>query len=154
MRHNNNVRGVWVLAIHDRVEQEFLALDTYDILECLLPTIESYQWIAFDLDFAGESCVAEGELLTTGALLECSKKIGQTIEGTFLAYEESPDLAMVRWDYSHFPDSHAVLCIVAVDSSYFEVYTKNFDHIRLLKGRFLDVREENPNQFFLGNEEG
>jgi hypothetical protein len=149
MSHSNHHSSVWVLAIHDRAQQGFLAFDTHDILECLFPTIESCQWIAFDLDFTDEPHVAEGELLSTGALLERLKKTVQTVEGKFLAYNERPDPAKARWDYAHFPESHTVLGVVAVDSSYFEVYTKNIDHIRLLKARFLDVREENPAQFFL-----
>lgn len=152
MTQKNNATYVWVLAIHDRAEQGFLAFDLRDILECLRPTIESFQWTAFDVECAGESFVAEGELLTTAALLERSKKTVQTIEGKFLAYDRSPDLAMVRWDYSHFPISHAVLCIVAVDSSYFEVYTKSSDHVRLLKRRFMDVREGNPSEYFLAED--
>src|SRR5262249_21888100 len=115
---------------------------------CLAHNIESYEWIAFDVDFVGGSFVAEGELLTTRTLLERSRNVEQTIDGKFLAYHERPIVAKARWDYSHFPDSNAVLAVVAVDSSYFEVYTKNAENVRLLKGRFSDVTDEDPNQYF------
>jgi hypothetical protein len=148
MRHKTNDSGVWVVAIKDRTPEGLLAFDLSDILECLAPRIESCEWIAFDVDFVGESFVAEGELLTTRTLLDRSRSIEQTIDGKFLAYHERPVVAKARQDYSHFPESKAVLAVVALDSSYFEVCTKDSENIRLLKSRFSEVADEDPNRYF------
>jgi hypothetical protein len=149
MRREENESGSWVLSIKDMAPQGCLAFDLSDILECLMPTIGSYVWVAFGIDCLGQSFVAEGEWLTSGNLLERSKSTQQTIDGTFLAYKDRIDLATARRDYEHsFVDSDAVLAILAVDSTLFEVYTKIAAHIPLLRSRFLDVVEQDPNEFF------
>jgi hypothetical protein len=148
MKHDDDP-GAWVLSIHDRDPRGFLAFDLRDILECLLPTIASYTWVAFDLNFSGPSFITEGELLATNALLEASRKTAQTIDGHFVAYDERVDEATVMADRSRsFPQSRAVLEVVAVDSTLFDVLTKKAADVDLIKSRFSDVREEDTSQYW------
>lgn len=141
--------GVWVLSIHDRDPRGWLAFDLRDILECLLPAIESYTWVAFDLNFEGESFVNEGQLLATSALLEASRQIVQTVDGHFVAYEDRVDEATVAADrLRSFPQCHAVLEVVAVDSTLFDILTKKAAHVALLRSRFSDIREEDTSQYW------
>jgi hypothetical protein len=149
--NQNKTSNVWVLSIHDRTPQGLLAFDLVDILECLKETMLSHTWIAFDLDFLGGPFVTEGESLTTSALLARARSVAQTIDGTFLAYQDGPvpGLQNSMWDCDHFPRSNASLAVLAVDATLFEVYTKNDLHSPLLKSRFSDVKEENPEPYFL-----
>jgi len=153
MTCKTNNWGVWILSVHDKTPEGHLAFDLLDIIKCLTSTIESYRWVAFDLDFLGDMFFAEGECLSTSELIDRSTKVEQVIDDTFLAYSHTPIAGSVRSDWSHFPGSSAVLAVVAIDSSFFDVYTKNVDHMRLLKSRFADVREEDPDRYFLRNDD-
>jgi hypothetical protein len=93
--------------------------------------------------------IPEATVISTMELCDALDGHAQTIEGTLVAYNSEPDTSMCRWDYSHFPQSSARLCIVAVDSAFFEVYTKDHAHVQMLKARFRDAREESPAQWFL-----
>ena len=148
MRHDDK-SGPWVLSIHDKDPQGFLAFDLREILECLLPAIEPYRWVAYDVDVEGEFAIPEEELLTTAALLETSRKIAQTIDGRFVGYEDNVDQATIAVDCSRsFPRSQAVLEVVAVDSTLFDILTKKAAHVALLRSRFSDLREEDTSQYW------
>ena len=72
------------------------------------------------------------------------------IDGVFIAYEKDcPDATSARPDYTAFPHSKARAAIAAVDSSWFEVYTKEAAIIAQLKASFVEVREEDPQLFFM-----
>ena len=44
--------------------------------------------------------------------------------------------------------------IEAVDSAFFDVMTKDQKQVRALKSRFKDVRDEDPERYFLDRHDG
>jgi formylmethanofuran dehydrogenase subunit E len=145
-----SMRKMWIVSIHDRHPAGYLAFDVIDIIDAILPKVSSYYWIALDVDWIGGS-IREGETMTTFELKLCLANVVQIIDGIFLGYNTlCPELdrGKAAKDYAHFPDSDADIAIVAVDGSFFEVYTKDAEIIRLLRDRFVDVREEDVSNYF------
>ena len=150
--NQNHSNKVWILSIHDSTPQGYLAFDVSDIIKCIYDIVINCHWIIFDLDCTGEP-MEEGIHINTHDLMLRSRNLVQTIEGKFLAYSDfCPDVSEIRRDYSYFPESQAKLAIVAVDSSFFEVYCKDLEVVQHLKERFKNVAEEDACKYFLSDE--
>jgi hypothetical protein len=152
--NDSNSPGVWTLTIKDFAPQGFLSFDVKDILPCLGPDVHRYSWIVTELDATGPEtealcrrvaeCPAQGIVLSSDEFLSASQKIHQTLDGTFIgvpwqAYD--PQELDVLVDLDRFPENTAEVVIRAVDSSWFEVMTKNPAHVAAIKARFRDVQE-------------
>jgi hypothetical protein len=153
--------AVWVVSIHDAATQGYLSVDVKDILGCLGSSIEDYSWVITELDCTGEEaqslCDAvesrrgRGLVLSADELLAAAQKFKQTIDAKILgipkrAYSQQElDLISDLWS---FPQTQAQLAILAVDSSFFEVFTKDYNQVRLLRKCFKDVREEDSQNYF------
>jgi hypothetical protein len=160
-------QGIWVVTIHDKEpERQLLAFDTKEVLLCLGSSIHNFVWIIADLDCTGGEaqslCDAVEESRRSGTalvvswneLIAASQKFDQTLDGTILGIPQNADIAKLSTvisDFSLFPRSPVALVIRAVDSSYFEVITKNYHHVELLKKCFRDVREEDSNSYFVAS---
>lgn len=146
---------VRIVSIHDRVGLA-LAFDLKDILHPLSPKIDKFRWWVNIVDCVpAESCqkVAheQGTWLSSKELTSCVSAIDQTIDAVLLGFPADVDpreVSCEELELGSFPHSRAELAIVAVDSSFFEVYCKRSDIIGLLKKRFKDVREERAESHF------
>jgi hypothetical protein len=149
-----------VIAIHPDPSNP-LGLDLRDILSALGGKLEGWTWCVRDLDWLGEGgepfcrSVEEagphGLWLDSDELVRAVRGIYQTIEGRFLAFRRSTrrqDLAAADLDLSAFPSSRSVLAIVAVDGSFFDVYSKDPEATRLLRDNFPGARDECPERYF------
>jgi hypothetical protein len=145
--------SVSVLSIHDS-NGPLLAFDLKDILQALKPIMDRWTWYVYSLetvgDVSGPACW-DGTWLTTGELMNLASEVTQTIEGTFIAFPHEPggrNTAATDLNERAFPTSRAELLITAIDGGFFEVYTKDRKVTELLRRRFKDVREEDPNMYF------
>jgi hypothetical protein len=133
---NNKDSQLLVATIHDMEPRGFLAFDLIDILNCFGSTIHGYEWTVTGLDCTGteaqllcDQLEKAGELgahLTTEELQTAARNFGQTIEGTFVGVPAQgiKDQVVIR----------------AVDSSYFEVTTRDPQKLAALQTCFKDVR--------------
>jgi hypothetical protein len=161
MTTNAKRANVWVVAIHDRTPQGFLAFDVKDVLECLGSRIHGYSWLITELDCTGEQaerlCEAvarsggAGVVMSAEELLAASQGFVQTIDATLIGVPggrhgpaELDGLRRVEL----FPETRAAIVIRVVDSSFVEVMTKDLDDVRSLKACFQDVREEDTQKYF------
>jgi hypothetical protein len=152
-----------VVTIHDRLAQgQALSFDTKEILSCLGPGIHRYLWAITDLDCTGAEAQplcdavekarrnAKTFLLSWDELLAAAQKFDQTIEATFIAFSRKASAAngldMVN-DLALFPQCEGELIVRAIDSSFFEIWTKSYDDVRTLKKCFKDVREEDTTKY-------
>jgi hypothetical protein len=152
---------VWVVSIHDMAPQGYLSFDVKDILHCLGPGIHDYSWVITELDCTGKEaqplCDAversrgQGLMISADELLPASHKFFQTIDATLIGVPKkvynSQELKGTC-DIGSFPEAPAQVVIRAVDSSYFEVITKNYNHVQLVKKCFQDVRDEDIQEYF------
>jgi hypothetical protein len=133
-----------------------LAFDLKDILKALEPLLDRWMWHVGNLETVSNAVPTaepEGKWLSSRELTEFADAIAQTIDGTFIAYPKEEgmrsasvgDLDQIK---TEFPASRAELMILAIDSSYFEVYAKDPRVTGLLRRRFTDVREEDPKVYF------
>lgn len=148
--------SVQVHSIHDR-NGGLLAFDLKDILEALEPLLHRWTWHVGNMETVSNAvpiAEPEGQWLSSRELTDFANAIAQTIDGTFIAYPKEHGTRGVSevGDLDEleiaFPTSLAELMIVAVDSSYFEVYAKDPKVTELLRRRFTDVREKDPNVYF------
>jgi hypothetical protein len=149
------MNSVQIHSIHDR-HGGLLAFDLKDILEALEPLLDGWTWHVGNLETVSNAPIAEpeGQWLSSRELTDFANAIAQTIDGTFIAYPKEQGTRGVSevGDLDEleiaFPTSLAELMIVAVDSSYFEVYAKDPKVTELLRRRFKDVREKDPTVHF------
>lgn len=137
-----------------------LAMDLKHILAALDGAPAAWVWCVRGVDVLGEGAEAFCEAVEAAGpgglwvesddLLSIAAGIYQTIEGTFLAFPEGTEPGMIPasdLDLASFPTSPAVLAIVAVDGSWFDVYVKDPDlatRIEALPGTTAD----DPRRFF------
>ena len=141
---------VWVVSIHDKAAQGYLAFDLNEILICLGDSAKDYHWLVADVECSGEA-PPTGVLMPTEELLHRAEKFVQTISGLIVGLPNggySAQEVLSISEIRQFPASRACIAILAVDSSFFEILTKDYDHVRLLKNCFQDVRQEDPNMHF------
>ena len=147
--NNASLGNVWVVSIHDKAPQGGLAFDVREILASIYDYTAFYEWMAYDLDCTGTH-IGEGIPLNTERLLALSAQLKQTIDGCFVGYStKCPSVDVVRQDVAHFPTSRASIVVVAVDSAFFEVYTKEIGIVERIKTSFRDVRDEDTSHYFV-----
>lgn len=156
--------SLWVVSVHDMAPRGFLGFDVKDILACLGPGIHDCSWLISnqdDLECTGEGrkplldavegSPAPGLVVSAAELAAFFEDTQQTIDGTIVGISKnsfsSKDLEALG-EIERFPETEAQIIIRAVDSSFFEIMTKNPNDIKALKKRFKDVREEAPHKFF------
>jgi hypothetical protein len=165
MRANNPANAsIWVVSIHDREPQGLqLSFDTKEVLNCLGSSIWDYVWVITVLDCTGEEsrsmCDAiekgrsRGEVLVLSwdELSAACQKFEQTVEATIIGIPQkkfnAEELEDIK-NLSCFPRDSAELIIRVVDSSFFEVITKNYEQVQALKKCFQDVHAEEPANYF------
>jgi hypothetical protein len=138
-----------------------LGLDLKHVLSAFGREIADWVWCVKDLDWLGENaeslCQAVeaagpgGVWVDSQDLHREANGIYQTIEGEFIAFSRSIDrqgLGPFDLSLSSFPESRAVIAIVAVDGCYFDVYSKDPETTRRLRERFPTARVEDPKLYF------
>jgi len=86
-------------------------------------------------------------------LVQWAAQIQQTNDGEFIAFSSDIERATITdedLDLGQFPTSKAQLAVLAIDSTYFEVYAKDPDVLVALRRSFRDVRLEDPSPYFYG----
>ncbi len=152
----------WIVSVHDVTPYGYLAFDVAEMLDALGPSVDDYIWEVTNLDCTGGEMASlcgavedakgrGGVRLSTFELRQAARDFGQTVDGTFIAiprgqYSDEDLRAML--DLARFPETQAQVVVQAVDSTMFEVLTKDYDHVRLLKEKFIDVRDEEPVRYF------
>lgn len=144
---------IQLLSIRDR-QGPVLAFDLRDILQVLNGAIHAYRWCILDLacmsaddpelDRIEAQTRDKGCHVSSEWLVRFATTVDQIIDGLFLAFpdEEGGELLLSAddLDLANFPRSRAVLAILAVDSTSFEVYAKDRSLIKLLQEHFQDTR--------------
>jgi len=140
---------VWAVSIHDMHPSGFLSFDLGSIIECLEDR-NDFLWIPVAFECEGEEVPSLVPQDTTQFLAALGRS-DQTIDATVIGVERHSLSAIdlgAATDLLQFPTSAAQLAILAVDSSYFDVLTKNPCHIEQVARRFTDVRIEDPANYF------
>lgn len=135
---------VYVLSIHDEEpDRPVLAVDLKHILAALHTAAEDWAFWVNALDATGvgaerlrsriAAASGPGAWLSSEELRACADGIDQTIDGVVLAFPKDTVPTSVNAedvDIGSFLRSRAVCAIVAVDSSYFEVYANPSTPVR------------------------
>ena len=131
---------VYVVSVHDRsTKGNYLAFDLREVLAALGNDVLHWRWWVTGLDALGdqelqsfcnavESQGRNGVWLAAEELLLLAKKIDQTIDGEFFAFTKEvvpSELTSEDLNWGRFPENKMQLGILAVDSSYFEVFAKH-----------------------------
>lgn len=156
-------RAVRVLMIKDLDPRGCLGFDLLDVLEGMGAGVaRSFRWLVTDFDPTGDETAHAlasrvtaarpmGVVLSGDELLALARRTAQTIDATAVAFQDESALnASIEPFFSigEFPESDAAHVVRAIDSSYFEVYTKDERVAEALRRRFHDVTDENPDQYF------
>ncbi len=147
---------VWCVSIHDAHPRGYLDFDLRDVLAALGPKVTDHWWLMTDLDCIGEAAQpllraveatrGSGVVLSGDELVAAARRIFQTIDATVFAVPpalaaagdaSTRGLTSADVDYDNAP-----LAIVAVDSTSFDVLTRDERDVRRLRARFRDVRDE------------
>lgn len=129
-----------------------LNFDVLDLLICLKEQIKEIVWFVKYLDYDGPD-IPDGKLLTYQELVDCFGLCSQTIDGSLLGFRsqdisrENARSVFDRFDFLKFSRSDCQVVIRAVDSSFFEVYSKQVGIPDLLEA-FFQVQKEGPESFF------
>jgi hypothetical protein len=146
---NASTPSIWVVSIHDKVEG-FLTFDVADILDALKPSLDSLTWVVNLWEFEGGDDVLpdtgiQGAVMKTAELRAIFHSVVQTMYGEFVGVRPSDLDAEYRGgrpDLRAFATRRVRVGILALDCSYFVVWTRDPNHVDALKRRFQDVREE------------
>ncbi len=154
---------LWIVTVHDSTPEGYLSFDLRDILLCLGNRVQDHVWLVTELDATGagvqslcdavEAARGRGIPLSSADLLSAADLIEQTIDATIIG------LPMKRYSGSELEsiasayllDSPAVMWIRAIDSSFFEVMTKDESVVHSLRSRFRDVRDEDITRYLPGS---
>lgn len=153
---------LYVLSIHDEEQDRpVLAVDLKHILAALRTLAGDWRFWVNGLDATGTgaerlrsrmtAASGQGAWLSPDELQGCADSIDQTIEGVVLAFPKHTaptTLSAEDLEVSSFPRSRAVCAIVAVDSSYFEIYAKDSAVAERIRNTFHSVVEHNPLDYF------
>ena len=153
---------VYVLSIHDEEpDRPILAVDLKHILAALHTAAEDWAFWVNALDATGvgaerlrsriAAASGPGAWLSSEELRACADAMDQTIDGVVLAFPKDTVPTSVNAedvDIGSFPRSRAVCAIVAVDSSYFEVYAKDGAVAERIRSTFHRVVEHDPTDYF------
>jgi hypothetical protein len=152
--------AIQILSIHDR-RDACLAFDLKDVLRALGRHLEQWIWCITELDCIGSRTEAvtqqvkaargRGVWMHSAEMMKLAGDMDQTIDGEIIAFPKDIDRHSIEareLNVSAFPGSRAELAIRAVDSSFFEVYTKDPEIAHLLRRQFKDIHSEDPTRYF------
>jgi hypothetical protein len=142
--------GFSVVSIHDMTPKGFLSFDLVQIVEALRNEVQNYFWIVEDIECT-DRMPATGVVLSFQELVDLVNKVGQTINATILGYasmDHATQEQRAGTRLRDFPKSLTRVAILAVDSSYFEVFSKDSRITDLIRRAFHDVRVEDPKAYF------
>ncbi len=137
-----------------------LDLDLRHILAVLKPLLPHVTWRVRNLDWLGDETSEKlcelvanagrsGYWISSEQLCIRADDVYQTIEGEFSAFTRDPDpssLALSDISLRPIPLNNALLVIVAIDGTSFEVYSKDSEYVEQLKTR-LGACEQDPRQY-------
>jgi hypothetical protein len=139
-----------IVSIHDMDPRGFLSFDLLQILESIQKSALQYVWIVRQIECTGEP-IPTGTVLSFEQLADHALRAGQTINGTVVGCAPGSftvgDLESVT-QIAGFPKTQATVAILAVDSSYFEVFAKDQSIIDQVRLAFHDVRMQDPRDYF------
>jgi hypothetical protein len=154
-----NGSAFWAVAIHDQ-QGSFLAFDLKDVLDALGEEVRDYTWLIAELDCTGEAVqdlvdqVDDARLRGPGAvpvpgpqLLKLAGMIDQTLEAQLYAVAQTTVEGEDFREIIRAPlraDSPVRLMVSCIRGAAFEIITKRYRHVELLRSRFKDVREQDP----------
>ena len=152
---------IWCVSVHDTHPRGYLEFDLKDVLAALGPRVTEHWWLMTDLDCTGEAAQplrraveatqGKGLVLSGSELVAASQDIFQTIDGTVFALPPSltatGEAAARKISRADVLYETAPLVIVAVDSSYFDVLTRDEHDVQRLRARFRDVREQDASYY-------
>lgn len=142
--------SIKVLSIHDTDEPGCLSFDLVDILQAIEVSVQQYVWLVAEIECTGAS-VPTRTVISFEQLIQHARHIGQMINGAIVGW---PANAILGGDFDlmtqirHFPGSQAMIAIVAVDSSFFEIVSKDQFIVKQIENAFHDVRTEDPTHYF------
>lgn len=153
---------VYLVSIHDQSPRGYLAFDLRDVLAALGDNVSQWTWWVTELDALGDAEVqsfcdaveSQGEngvWVTAEEFMLLAGKIEQTIEGKFFGFtkDRSPsELTDEDLNWGRFPTNQMQIGILAVDSSFFEVFARQESIVAAVRSKFSDVREKNPDSYF------
>lgn len=152
---------VYIVSIHDEEpDRRVLAVDLRHILAALESFARHWIFCVTKLDAIGSGVEtlmrqvesrARGVWLSYAEMVSWAGRIEQTIDGTVVAFPEGTALEGVEESElspGSFPTSRALCVIEAVDSSYFEVYAKDYVVIEALRRSFSHVAVRDPAEYF------
>ena len=138
-----------------------LAFDLKDILDALAAKVDALNWCITDVDCCGlgaaalcrkvDESAAPGLWVSGAELRALAASVEQVVDGDFFGFPKElrlEALATSDVETTAFPHNKAQLVIRAVDSSWFEVYTKDTHVTQVLLDRFRDVSVEDAHGFF------
>jgi hypothetical protein len=143
-----------IVSIHDLDQRGVLSFDLVHVLLAIEGAVREYEWIVSDIECIGEPIPA-GIVLSFCQLVDYARGVQQTINGSICGF---PNRNRVPLDLESiarimdFPRSPARIAILAVDSTFFEVLSKDLIIIDELRKAFGDVRDQDPRNYFLGEE--
>lgn len=147
---NNSTNTIQIVSIHDVGPKGFLSFDLVQILMAMQQSVRQCSWIVSDFECTGEP-VPTRTIFSFNQLANYAQSVGQTIECTVVGVPPC-DLAGTDLEtvtrISDFPTSRARVAILAVDSSYFEVISKDSVVITQIQQAFREVRVEDPRRYF------
>jgi len=139
-----------VVSIHDKSSAGYLSFDLLQILEAIGDLVRGYVWLVIDMDCVGPP-IAPKTVFTFDQFITLARQVDQTIDATIVglpaAYLASTDLQSLG-RIRDFPKEPARIAILAVDSSYFDVITKDPSIADRIRTVFLDVRDQDPRNYF------
>jgi hypothetical protein len=155
-------QNVKIVSIHDEDPSSgVLSFDLKDVLKALQNHLGSWSFCVIEIDAVGkrvdefcdavQSARGRGIWASREELEDIAARAEQTISAEILGFPAElnrSSLSEQDLNLACFPVSKAEVAIVAVDSSYFEVYAKNSAVLDAIRGAFQDVREEDPAPYF------
>lgn len=148
-------KSVTVVSIHDKDARNVLSFDVLEILEAIEQSARDHWWVVGELECIGDPPPC-GTVLSFDHVVRCFQRVEQTIDGVIVAgppsaFASANIVTVAR--LGDFPSTQNRLAIVAVDSSYFDVASKDAGVVEQLRRKFRDVRDIDPRDYFGGGEE-
>lgn len=129
---SNNSNKIYVTKIigkKGKEESGVLNFDMADILICLEKSVCDLSWVATDMDYDGPD-MTDSEFLSYKDLLHCFSLCNQTVDGALFGFRTHEVIGAKlkdiesHFNFLRFPNGICRIIIRAIDSSFFEVYSK------------------------------
>jgi hypothetical protein len=149
-------RPARVLSISDKRPNGGLNFDLKDVLGVLGPAIQEYWWLVTEFDCFGpgydlalkvNATNGSGLVLSGTELMEVAEHMRQTLDATLLAIPTrlaTSEDSVRRLTSADVTFADVPIAIMAIDTSFYEVFTRREGDEERLRSRFRDVREGDP----------